>query len=103
MMAPLEGCLDPKYVERNAAIPAIMATVEWAGKSGLLVRMPRMRMPSAPIWLSRVSARLMSAMPIGLNSLVVSHAYGLDNRTIAESIVWSTATVIAAALISLLF
>ena len=52
-MASLEGCLDPKYVERNAAIPAIMATVEYAGRSGLLVRMPRMLMPSAPIWLSR--------------------------------------------------
>jgi predicted permease len=47
--------------------------------------------------------RLMSAMPTGLNAMVVSHAYGLDNRTVAESIVWSTAIVIAAALISLLF
>ena len=72
MMASLEGCSDPKYVERNAAMPAIMATVEWAGRSGLLVRMPRMRMPSAPIWLSTVSARLMSAMPVSASSSSLS-------------------------------
>jgi predicted permease len=69
------------------------------------------RLALAPVLLMALAAplidlpsayRLMSAMPIGLNSLVVSHAYGLDNRTVAESIVWSTAIVIAAALISLL-
>jgi malate permease and related proteins len=47
--------------------------------------------------------RLMSAMPTGLNAMIVSDAYGLDNRTVAESITWSTAIVVAAALISLLF
>ncbi|HEX3736183.1 MAG TPA: AEC family transporter [Solirubrobacterales bacterium] len=47
--------------------------------------------------------RLMSAMPTGLNAMIVSHAYGLDNRTVAEAITWSTAIVVAAALISLLF
>lgn len=47
--------------------------------------------------------RLMSAMPAGLNAMIVSHAYGLDNRTVAESITWSTAIVVVAALISLLF
>jgi hypothetical protein len=48
------------------------------------------------------SYRLMSAMPTGLNALIASHAYGLDNRTVAEVITWSTAIVVAAALISLL-
>jgi Spirocyclase AveC-like/Luciferase-like monooxygenase len=45
-----------------------MATVEYAGRSGLLVRIPRILMPSAPIWLSRVRARLMSAMPVSATS-----------------------------------
>ena len=47
--------------------------------------------------------RLLSAMPSGLNSLVVAHAYGLDMEITAEAVVWSTAIVVAAALLSLLF
>jgi predicted permease len=61
----------------------------------ILLAAPLIDLPSA--------YRLMSAMPTGLNAMIVSHAYGLDNRTVAESIVWSTAIVIAAAIISLLF
>jgi predicted permease len=47
--------------------------------------------------------RLMSAMPTGINAMIVSHAYGLDNRVVAEAITWSTAIVVVAALVSLLF
>jgi predicted permease len=46
--------------------------------------------------------RLLSAMPTGLNSMVVSHAYGLDNQIVAEAVTWSTAIVVVAALVSLL-
>jgi predicted permease len=46
---------------------------------------------------------LMSAMPSGLNSLVVAHAYGLDMEIVSEAVTWSTAIVVAAALLSLLF
>jgi predicted permease len=46
--------------------------------------------------------RLMSAMPTGINAMIVSHAYGLDNRIVAEAVAWSTAIVVAAALVSLL-
>jgi predicted permease len=59
----------------------------------MLLAAPLIDLPSA--------YRLMSAMPTGLNAMIVSHAYGLDNRTVAESIVWTTAIVVAAALISL--
>jgi hypothetical protein len=70
------------------------------------------RLALAPVLLMALAAplidlpsayRLMSAMPTGLNAMIVSHAYGLDNRTVAEAIVWSTAIVIVVALISLLF
>lgn len=61
----------------------------------MLLAAPLIDLPSA--------YRLMSAMPTGLNAMIVSHAYGLDNRTVAESITWSTAIVVAAALVSLLF
>src|SRR3954468_642644 len=83
--------------------PPMTATVALAtvGRLGLapallvLLAAPLIELPSA--------YRLMSAMPTGINALVVSHAYGLDNRIVAETITWSTAIVIVAALLSLLF
>jgi predicted permease len=57
---------------RMAAGPAVL------GALSLLV----VRVPSAYL--------LQSAMPSGINSLVVAHAYGLDQRLIATIIVWST-------------
>jgi len=47
---------------------------------------------------------LMAAMPTGLNSMIVGHAYGLDLRTTAESLVFTTLiVVVSAGLWSLLF
>jgi predicted permease len=40
-----------------------------------------------------------SAMPTGLNTLIVGHAYRLDLRLIASIIVWSSLIVITTALI----
>jgi hypothetical protein len=45
---------------------------------------------------------LIAAMPTGINSMVVAHAYGLDMEITAEAVTWSTAIVVAAALVSLL-
>jgi predicted permease len=61
----------------------------------MLLAAPLIDLPSA--------YRLMSAMPTGINALVVSHAYGLDNRIVAETITWSTTIVVLAALVSLAF
>lgn len=58
-----------------------------------LLAAPLIDLPSAYL--------LLAAMPSGLNGMIVSHAYGLDNQIVAEAIVWSTAIVIAAALVSL--
>jgi malate permease and related proteins len=60
---------------RLAAVPLILA-----GVSALVIRLP-----SAYL--------LQAAMPTGINSLIVGHAYGLEQRLIATIIVWSTATV----------
>lgn len=46
--------------------------------------------------------RLLSAMPSGINSMVVAHAYGLDMEITAEAVTWSTAIVVLASLASLL-
>jgi predicted permease len=45
---------------------------------------------------------LQAAMPSGINGLVVAHAYGLDLRTSAGAIAWSTAIVVVAATIGAL-
>jgi malate permease and related proteins len=42
---------------------------------------------------------LQAAMPCGINGLVIAHAYGLDLRTSAGAIAWSTAIVVVAATI----
>jgi predicted permease len=39
---------------------------------------------------------LLAAMPCGLNTMIVTHAYGLDLRVAAGAIAWSTAIAIAA-------
>jgi predicted permease len=78
--------------------PVAVATI------GRLALAPALLMLLAAPFIELPSAyRLMSAMPTGINALVVSHAYGLDNRIVAETITWSTAIVIVAALASLLF
>jgi predicted permease len=77
--------------------PVAVATI------GRLALAPALLMLLAAPFIELPSAyRLMSAMPTGINALVVSHAYGLDNRIVAETITWSTAIVIVAALASLL-
>lgn len=44
---------------------------------------------------------LLASMPVGINSMIVAHAYGLDLRITAGSIAWSTAvSVIGLALIA---
>jgi predicted permease len=73
---------------------AVLGRVALAPALLMLLAAPLIDLPS--------SYRLMSAMPTGINAMVVSHAYGLDNRIVAESITWSTTIVIAAALVSLL-
>ncbi len=43
---------------------------------------------------------LMALMPSGLNSMIVAHAYGLDLKTTAEAVTWTTAIVVVVALIA---
>ena len=39
---------------------------------------------------------LLAAMPCGINSMIVAHAYGLDLRVSASAVAWSTALAVAA-------
>jgi predicted permease len=46
---------------------------------------------------------LLAAMPCGINTMIVTHAYGLDLRVTAESVTWSTViAVVVAAVVALL-
>ena len=53
---------------------------------------------AAPLIDLPAAYRLLSAMPSGINSMVVAHAYGLDLEITAEAVTWSTAIVVVAAL-----
>jgi predicted permease len=83
--------------------PPMSKPVALATSGRLLLAPALLMLLSAPLIDLPSAYRLMSAMPTGINALVVSHAYGLDNRIVAETITWSTAIVILAALVSLLF
>jgi malate permease and related proteins len=69
---------------RIAVVPALL----------MLFAAPLIDLPAA--------YRLLSAMPSGVSTLIVAHAYGLDMEITAEAVTWSTAIVIAASLASLL-
>jgi len=84
MPPPLRGPVAVALGARLALAPALL----------MLLAAPLIDLPAA--------YRLMSAMPSGLNSMVVAHAYGLDMEITAEAVTWSTAIVVLAALASLL-
>ncbi len=85
MPPPLSRPVLVAVATRLAVVPALL----------MLLAAPLIDLPAA--------YRLLSAMPSGLNSLVIAHAYGLDMEITAEAVTWSTAIVVAAALVSLLF
>jgi predicted permease len=82
----------PPPINKPVAL-AVLSRIALGPAVLMLLAAPLIDLPSA--------YRLMSAMPTGLNAMIVSHAYGLDNRTVAEAITWSTAIIVVAALISL--
>lgn len=84
MPPPLSRPVALALVSRLAIAPALL----------MLLAAPLIHLPAA--------YRLLSAMPTGLNSMVVAHAYGLDMEITAEAVTWSTAIAVAAALASLL-
>lgn len=85
MPPPLSRPVALAIVTRLAVVPGLL----------MLLAAPLIDLPAA--------YRLLSAMPSGLNSLVIAHAYGLNMEITAEAVTWSTAIVVLAALASLLF
>jgi predicted permease len=84
MPPPMTRPVAVAVVSRLALAPALL----------MLLAAPLIDLPSA--------YRLLSAMPSGINTMVVAHTYGLDMEIAAEAVTWSTAIVVIAALASLL-
>jgi malate permease and related proteins len=85
MPPPITRPVVLAIVTRLAVVPSLL----------MLLAAPLIDLPAA--------YRLLSAMPSGLNSLVIAHAYGLDMEITAEAVTWTTAIVVGASLVSLLF
>jgi predicted permease len=81
---PLTRPVALAVISRLALAPALL----------MLLAAPLIDLPAA--------YRLLSAMPSGINTMVVAHAYGLDMEITAEAVTWSTGVVVLAALASLL-
>jgi malate permease and related proteins len=84
MPPPLSRPVLVSLVSRLAIAPALL----------MLLAAPLIDLPA--------TYRLLSAMPSGINTMVVAHAYGLDMEIAAEAVTWSTAIVVLTALASLL-
>lgn len=77
---PFDAAIGTALGLRLLAAPALMLAF-----SALLVRLPDAYL-------------VLAAMPSGINSLVVAHAYGLDLRITSATLAWSTTVVVAFAL-----
>jgi len=82
--------------------PPLTRPVLVALGSRLLLVPALLTLLAAPLIDLPAAYRLMAAMPSGINSMVVAHAYGLDMEITAEAVTWSTTIVVLAALASLL-
>ena len=83
--------------------PPLSPPVAVAVASRLVVAPGLLILFAAPLVDLPDSYLLLAAMPTGINSMIVAHAYGLDMEITAEAVTWSTGIVILAALASLLF
>jgi predicted permease len=75
---------------------ALAVGVRLAVAPGLLILFsaPLIDLPSAYL--------LLAAMPSGITSMIIAHTYGLDMEITAVAVAWSSAIVVAGALVSLL-
>jgi predicted permease len=84
LLAPLDRAVAGAVLLKLLVPPAIVL-----GLSALLIDVPSPYL-------------LQAAMPTGVNTLVICHAYGLDRRIAAGAIAWTTTTVICAGVVAAL-
>jgi malate permease and related proteins len=78
--------LPDRRVAVAVALRLLVASLALAGVSAAVVRLP-------------TAYLLQAAMPTGVTTLIIGHAYGLDQRLITTVIVWSTAAVLLVGLL----
>lgn len=93
---------NAEHGELPTPVPPLSRPVALALVSRLAIAPALLMLLAAPFVHLPAAYRLLSAMPTGLNSMVVAHAYGLDMEITAEAVTWSTAIAVAVALASLL-
>jgi predicted permease len=76
---PFDAAVAATVVLRLAVAPALL----------LLLALPLIDLPGPYL--------LLAAMPCGINTMVVTHAYGLDLRISAGAVAWSTAIAVVVA------
>jgi predicted permease len=81
--------------ERHMAVPPPLSTPVAVGVALRLVVAPALLFGLAlPLIDLPDTYLVMAAMPCGINSLIIAHAYGLDVRNSAGGIAWSTAIAV---------
>lgn len=80
---PLDAAVAAAVALRLVVAPALL----------LLIALPLIDLPGPYL--------LLAAMPCGINTMIVTHAYGLDARIAAGTVAWSTAIAIVVAVGSL--
>ena len=78
---PLDAAVAATVGLRLAVAPGLL----------LLLSLPVIDLPAPYL--------LLAAMPCGINTMIVTHAYGLDLRISAAAVAWSTAVAVAAAVV----
>ena len=86
---------EAQRVERLPALPGLNSRVGTVVFTRLIVSPAALWALALPLTGIPRSFFLLAAMPAGLNSMIVAHAYGLDLRTTAEAVGWTTAIVVA--------
>ena len=85
VLPPLDAAVAVAAALRLVVAPALL----------LLIALPLIDLPGPYL--------LLAAMPCGINTMIITHAYGLDLRIAAGTVAWSTAIVIVVAVGSLAF
>jgi predicted permease len=76
---PLDGAVATAVGLRLVVAPGLL----------FLIALPLIDLPGPYL--------LLAAMPCGINTMIVTHAYGLDLRIAASAVAWSTAIAVAVA------
>jgi predicted permease len=85
---------EAQRAERLPTLPGLNSRVATVAFSRLVVSPAALSLLAMPFTGIPRSFFLLAAMPAGLNSMIVAHAYGLDLRTTAEAVGWTTAIVV---------